>query len=189
MNRRHALKSILIGAGAALLGHALYLDLKAIAAQHLLRAAWEEGRARQRPVPPWPWADTAPIARLRVPAHDVDLIVLAGATGRSLAFGPGHMSATPLPGEPGVSVVSGHRDTHFRFLRDLRPGQSLGIERLDGTRRRYRVVDAAVVDARNAVLPAAGAHPLLVLVTCYPFVATVPGGPLRYLVLAEAVGE
>ncbi len=29
----------------------------------------------------------------------------------------------------------------------------------------------------------------LTLVTCYPFDAIVPGGPLRYLVFAEAVPD
>ena len=39
-----------------------------------------------------------------------------------MAFGPGHLSGTPLPGEAGNAVVSGHRDTHFAFLRGLREG-------------------------------------------------------------------
>ncbi len=43
------------------------------------------------PVKPWPWADTHPVARLIAPAQDADVLVLAGASGRTLAFGPGHL--------------------------------------------------------------------------------------------------
>ena len=50
---------------------------------------------------------------------------LAGVSGRTLAFGPGHVDGTPLPGDPGNSVLSGHRDTHFAFLRELRSGDIL----------------------------------------------------------------
>jgi hypothetical protein len=57
-------------------------------------------------VKPWPWADTWPIARLSAPRHGVDLFVLAGATGRTLAFGPGHVDGTARPGRPGCSHVS-----------------------------------------------------------------------------------
>ena len=55
-------------------------------------------------------------------------MVLAGASGRTLAFGPGHVDGTPLPGEHGNAVVSGHRDTHFAFLRDLRCGDVLEVQ-------------------------------------------------------------
>ena len=41
--------------------------------------------------PPWRWADTSPIARLEVPRLGVRRVVLAGATGAVLAFGPGHI--------------------------------------------------------------------------------------------------
>jgi len=49
-----------------------------------------------------------------------------------MAFGPGHLSGTPLPGEAGNAVVTGHRDTHFAFLRRLRLGDVLEVERPDG---------------------------------------------------------
>ena len=51
--------------------------------------------------------------------------------------------------------------------------------------RDYRVVDSAVIDAREARLAADPGRPALTLVTCYPFEAVEPGGPLRYLVFAE----
>jgi hypothetical protein len=83
---------------------------------------------------PWPWADTWPVARLRMQHPSVDLIVLAGAYGRTLAFGPGHVTSSALPGQEGTVMLTGHRDTHFRFLKDVQTGRS---PRPDGKRRNH----------------------------------------------------
>ena len=179
----------LLGLGLWQVGEGLYIHAKAALAQVLLQSAWERtltGEARARP---WPWADTWPVARLRVPGRDIDLIVLAGATGRTLAFGPGHLQGSAAPGAPGMSIVTGHRDTHFRFLEELRVGDELIIEERGGARRRYRVTATRVADYRRPGIRLDGPSPALTLVTCYPFDAVVPGGPLRYLVGAETVPE
>lgn len=188
MSRRAGIVLIvaLLGCGVFLLGHGVWIPAKAELAQHLLQRAWARTVAGERAVKPWPWADTWPVARLRLPAHGVDLIVLAGVSGRTLAFGPGHMPGTPVPGRGGVAVVAGHRDTHFRFLRDVKAGDEILVETPGRPLARFRVRERAVVDARTAVLAGADDARGLVLVTCYPFDALRPGGPLRYLVLAEA---
>lgn len=188
MRRRAAVALIvaLLGCGSWLLGHGLWIYAKAELAQYLLQRAWARTLAGERAVKPWPWADTWPVARLQLPAHGVDLIVLDGVSGRTLAFGPGHMPGTPLPGRAGVAVIAGHRDTHFRILRDLQAGDEILVEAPGRPRARFRVRERAVVDARTAVLAAADDARELALVTCYPFDALRPGGPLRYIVLAEA---
>ena len=43
-----------------------------------------------------------------------------------------------------------------------------------------------MIDARHARLAPDDGRPLLSLVTCYPFDAVAPGGPLRYVVTAAA---
>ena len=188
-----ALGILLAGAGLWQLGAAGTIHAKAWLAQVLLTRAWETTLAGASTVRPWPWADTYPMARLRVPALGVDQVVLAGASGRTLAFGPGHLDGTTAPGEVGHTVLSGHRDTHFRFLEDLEAGTELRLQRPDGAWRSYRVVETRVIDARRARLAPGDGRPALTLVTCYPFDAIVPGGPLRYLVFAEgesaAAGE
>lgn len=171
------------------LGSAGTIHAKAWLAQVLLERAWAATLAGEARVAPWPWADTAPMARLRAPGLGVDQIVLAGASGRSLAFGPGHLDGTAPPGGPGHAVISGHRDTHFRFLRDLAPGDVLEVQDADGAWRRYLVAETQVIDARSARLAAGDGRARLTLVTCYPFDAVVPGGTLRYLVTAEARAE
>jgi len=182
--RRAALVVALVVA-AWNVGHAAWTLAKARLARHLVRRAWDGTQAGAGDVRPWPWADTHPVARLVVPGQDVDLFVLAGASGRTMAFGPGHSSGTPLPGEAGNAVVSGHRDTHFAFLRRLRRGDAVVVERRDGQRRRYVVSGTLVVDRRDTWVAEDAGDTRLTLVTCYPFDAIRPGGPLRYVVSAE----
>jgi sortase A len=174
----------LIGFGAWNLGHAAYIHVKAQLAQHLLQTAWAETQAGTTQAKPWPWADTYPVARLTMPQRGVDLIVLAGASGRTLAFGPGHLDGTPLPGEAGNSVLSAHRDTHFAFLRDARPGDVFFVEGASGRKTRFAVHEAHVVDERDLSVLRSTESAQLTLVTCYPFDAIQPGGPLRYVVIA-----
>ncbi len=169
------------------IGTGLWIPAKAWLAQILIARAWEQAMATGRPAPPWPWADTAPVARLLVPRLGIDQIVLAHATGRTLAFGPGHLDGSPAPGDPGLAIVSGHRDTSFRFLADLAVGDEIRIQRGDGSWMNFRMTAGAVLDERNARLPLLVNGPVrLALTTCYPFDAIRPGGPLRYVAWAEA---
>jgi len=176
----------LAAAGAWQVGEGATIHAKAMLAQTLLKSAWGETQNGQGPVRPWPWADTHPVARLTVPRLRVDQMVLAGASGRTLAFGPGHLDGTAAPGAPGHSVITGHRDTHFRFLRDLRIGDTVRIETAAGAARDYTVRAHRMVDVSEARLALDTETPVLTLATCYPFDALVPGGPLRYLVTAVA---
>ena len=182
-----ALAVIVLMTGLWQIGEGLWIPAKAWLAQRLIARAWDEAMASGRPVPPWPWADTTPVARLVVPTLGVDQIVLAHATGRTLAFGPGHLDGSPAPGHAGLSVISGHRDTSFRFLAEVKAGTALRIQRTDGAWIDYVVDAVAVVDERTTRLPLIGnGAPQLVLTTCYPFDAAVPGGPLRLVAVAAA---
>jgi len=176
---------LLVGVGTWQLGHGVWIHVKAHLAQHLLQRAWARTVAGERDVKPWPWADTWPVARLKAPAHGVDVIVLAGVSGRTLAFGPGHAAGSAAPGAAGTAIVSGHRDTHFAFLERLRAGETLSMEVPGRAPVVFRVSETRVVDARTAVVLSDDAVSGLVLVTCYPFDAITAGGPLRYVVTAE----
>ena len=177
---------LLAGAGLACFGGGLYIHAKAGLAQVLLHAAWAKTQDSGLPAKPWPWADMHPVARLIAPAQDADLLVLSGASGRTLAFGPGHLSGSAIPGDPGNSVITAHRDTHFRFLQRLAAGDTLMVEGHNGARRHFHVLRTYVADYRALNIPRDTLQPTLTLVTCYPFDAINPGGPLRYVVVAEA---
>lgn len=167
------------------LGQGAYIPAKAWLAQELMLRAWTRMQSGETRATPWPWADTWPIARLTARSGDVDLIVLAGGSGRTLAFGPGHMSASAMPGEVGNAVIAGHRDTHFQFLKDLQRGDILELQSSRGLNHSYEVVGVDIVDSRKASLLLDTDSAMLSLVTCYPFDALDAGGPLRYVVTAQ----
>ena len=174
-------------AGVALLARGAWVPAKALVAQVLLARAWEragDGGAAPRP---WPWADTRPVGRLHLP-DGTTLVVLAGANGRTLAFGPGHLDGTARPGEAGNVVLAGHRDSHFRALERLARGDLLRLEGPGGAHRLYRVERLAVVDRGDTRALVPDGPSRLTLVTCWPFGAVRPGGPWRYVVVAAEAG-
>jgi sortase A len=173
--------------GLVLLGQGSYIHAKAILAQILLERAFTESIASGHETKPWSWADTWPVARVEVKRIHASTIVLAGSSGQALAFGPGHVERTPDAGERGVAVYSAHRDTHFRFLRDVAIGDEIDITRSDGRKFRYRADATSIVrfDA-SGIDPQAGGYEL-VLSTCWPFDALTPG-PDRYLLHATMIG-
>ncbi|SLM48139.1 Sortase family protein, Peptidase C60 [Nitrospira japonica] len=192
LSRRHPLGgwtviliACLIAAGSWQIGQAVWTYAKAGLAQFLLQRAWSRSLAANEAVPPWPWADTWPVARMTVPSRHRDLIVLNGAYGRTLAFGPGYVESSAFPGAPGTTILTGHRDTHFAFLKQLQLGESLTIHTLDGRTRSYRVTERRIADSRTDRIALDADRQALVLVTCYPFDTPIPGGPLRWIVEAE----
>jgi len=182
---RRLLPAALLGSALLLFGKGALIYGKAGVAQVLLRRAWASTLRGGGDVKPWPWADTWPVARLRRPGGSEDYIVLAGASGRTLAFGPGQVSGSARPGERGNCVLSAHRDTQFAFLRYLKAGDLLELETPDGARHSYAVYDYGVAHKSQVELLRKTFEPTLTLLTCYPFDSPVPGGPLRYVVRAR----
>ncbi|MEO1611878.1 MAG: class D sortase [Pseudomonadota bacterium] len=177
---RAATAVILIAAGLITAAGALYHPAKARLGQHLLTTAWEAGGAK-----PWGWADFTAYARIDAPRLGVSAIALSTATGAAMAWGPGHVTGTAEPGEAGLAAFAGHRDSHFAFLGDLRPGDEVRVETKDG-RHAFRISSAIVVDSRKWRLPVGGRE-RLALSTCWPLGAETPG-PLRLIVFADPLG-
>ena len=131
-----------------------------------------------------------------MPRLGVEQLVLAGDSGNVLAFAPGYTRSSVSLGEPGITLFSGHRDTHFNFLKDLVAGDELLIQGPTGTYV-YQVELAHVVDQTEFFVPRSGTFltslpsnqalqyekSQLLLVTCYPFDA-MEQSDYRYLVLA-----
>jgi sortase A len=186
-NWRDALALCLLLAGLQQLSSAGYIQLKAGLAQVLIEQAWDKTvQGNGTRVRPWPWADTWPVARLRIRSQEQELYVLAGSRGNALAFGPGYDTASAPLGAAGTTIIGGHRDTHFALLQHLQDGELLQVELASGASLQYLVINRAVVD--TGTTPGLAGKPELdelVLVTCYPFDAVLPGGPLRYVVTAH----
>ena len=170
--------------GATQVAAAAWIHVKAILAQQLIAASWRRAREGGPAPTPWRWADMHPVARLTVPAHDVDLYVLDDASGRSLAFGPGLVSGSAPPGSAGNMVLVAHRDTHFAFLKSLAAGDEIDLQATRGAVVRYRVRQAGVVDRDDTAVMSETGEAQLTLITCYPFDAVRPGTRWRYVVVA-----
>jgi sortase A len=109
-----------------------------------------------------------PIAELRIPAIGLVSPVFEGVYEDALLNGPGHWPGTPGLGEPGNSVISGHRSTQtrpFLYLDRLRRGDTITFHR--GTERlRYEVDSVTIVPERRYV----------------PYVLKQPTGPRARMV-------
>jgi len=180
--KRHKIVLVCIAISLYFFAASGYIQAKALLAQYLIAQAWTESQLTDGPVPPWSWADTHPVAKLTI--NKKSTYVLAGATGRTLAFGPAHMSSTPLPGKPGNSVITGHRDTHFSNLAELNVGDVIHIETLDDSTK-YKVTHTRIVDEKNLSVIQNSAQDMVTLITCYPFNGLNTNTPLRWVVRAE----
>lgn len=176
--------ALLIG-GAAITAKALYIPAKAEVAQFLLARAFDASIEQGTPVKPWSWADTAPVARIAVDRLGVSDIVLSGGSGEAMAFGPTEVLDDRARG---VTILAAHRDTHFTFIRDLKIGDEITLERIDGSDAAYRVRGFETVRWDEFTYPAHGGDGLLALATCWPF-GSQTRGPLRRVVWAEQVGS
>ena len=169
------------------LAAASWIQGKAIVAQQLLNHSWNKtlndlsDDKKPKTHKPWPWADTWPVAKLIVPQHNIKQIILAGDSGSSLAFAPGHSFASATPNSTGTTVISAHRDTHFSFLKKIKLNEMILIQTTDKTMA-YQVYDIKIVDSKTFKFQPVRDRKTLVLVTCYPFDSLSSGGSLRYLV-------
>jgi sortase A len=123
------------------------------------------------------------VGRIEIPRLGLKAVVAEGVSARTLRLAVGHLPGTALPGDDGGNVVlAGHRDTFFRPLKDVEPGDEVTLTTPQG-RFRYSVESAVVVDPESTdVLEPAG-EPVLTLITCYPFYL-VGNAPDRFVVRA-----
>lgn len=179
---RAAAAALLVTAGLGLTAQGAWIPVKAALAQLLLERAFAETLATGRPIRPWPWADTVPVARLTLDGQS--FIALAGSSGQALAFGPGHVEGTPEAGEPGTAVYAAHRDTQFAVLGRLKPGDPIAVTRADGRTATFRVTGSRVAAWDSSGIDPEAPGRRLVLSTCWPLGA-VTHGPLRLVVEAD----
>ena len=178
---------LILSVGLCFLVSGSWIQIKAVVAQALLERSWQQTLENKNPTQPWPWADHWPVAQLKLHKFKSAFIVLSGDSGSSLAFAPGWNTKSAKPGGQGVTVISGHRDTHFKILKDTAIGDSIDIITPQGKTVNYQVKTIEVVDSRVATIKTEQSGQIVVLVTCYPFDAVTAGGPLRYAVTAEGV--
>ncbi|MGH8915703.1 MAG: sortase [Acidimicrobiia bacterium] len=116
-----------------------------------------------------PVADTE-MAMMTIPTIGLEAVVFEGVESGTLAKGPGHLPGTPVPGQPGNSVISGHRTTHGRPFYDLdrlKPGDRIELETAVG-RHVYEVRESFVVEPTDVWVTDDIVGGWLTLTTCNP---------------------
>ena len=173
-------------AGALMTIDGLRIKTKASLAQILLERAWTKTINEGTDARPWPWADISPVMVIEAPRLNQKEIVLKGTNGEAMAFGPGWMPNTPAPGNAGLSILAGHRDTHFSFLRGIKIGDEILVQRADGLKLRFAIRETRIVNAYQSGLSTEGDQPEIALVTCWPFDARERGDD-RFVAIASLV--
>ncbi|HJQ90539.1 MAG TPA: sortase [Acidimicrobiia bacterium] len=124
-------------------------------------------------------------AMLRVPKVGLEAVVFEGVTKPTLAKGPGHMPGTPLPGQPGNAVISGHRTTYGRPFHDfdlLVPGDRVEVDTGIGTHV-YEVRESFIVAPTDVWVTDSKPGAWLTFTTCNPKYSATE----RLIVTAELV--
>jgi len=125
------------------------------------------------------------IGLLTIPALNQKLPIIEGTRVADLKKGVGHFSQSVLPGVADNCVLSGHRDTVFTRLGELKKGDRLVVDTAAGRFtyqiRRIRIVDK---DDRTVIVPTD--HAVLTVTTCYPF-RYVGNAPDRYILIADLI--
>jgi sortase A len=177
--------SIILGyVGYQMFGTDLVNQQVQAAAQEALPSVLEERAARVELPPPAEVEGEAdpvlveepgvvegePFAAIRIPLIGVEQVVYAGIDRETLQLGPGHFPGTPLPGQPGNAVLSGHRTTYGRPFFDLdllEPGDTIDVETAVGIHT-YTVRESLVVTPFDVWVTEPREGAWLTLTTCHP---------------------
>lgn len=174
--------SLLIVAGLALLLYVASQYVTMYSAQRRLSQEWQQQNLQ---LPTQPAGLVTTLSRLTIPSIKLDAVVVEGVDRKHLLVGPGHLPETPEPGQPGNAVISGHRDTFFRHIHELKKGDYIMVER-SGRRFRYEVTGKQVVEPTDMAVVQATPDPQLTLLTCYPTYYIGPA-PQRLVVFSKLV--
>lgn len=177
------LPSLLMVAGVLLLLYVAAEYGTMYAAQRRLVQQWEQQNV---PLPAQPAGLVTTLTRLTVPSIKLDAVVVEGVDRKDLLMGPGHLTDTPEPGQTGNSVISGHRDTFFRHIHELKPGDFILVERA-GRQYRYQVTGKKIVQPTDMAVVQPTPNAQLTLLTCYPTYYIGPA-PQRLVVFSKLVG-
>jgi sortase A len=125
------------------------------------------------------------LGRIEIGRIGVAVVIVEGASGKTLRRAVGHVPGTALPGERGNVAITGHRDTFFIALRNIREDDEVTLTTLNGSYR-YRVDSMRVVEAEDTEVLNDSDESILTMVTCYPFYFIGPA-PKRFIVRAHRI--
>lgn len=172
----------LLAAGAVLLLWGGRDAIEPLIGQRSTARAFRAVEARPAPV----LRHGDPVAKLSIPRLDASLYVVQGDETSDLRIGPGHLEGSAMPGARGNCVIAGHRDTHFRVLKDIRKGDDVILETPSG-QFLYRVASTHIVSPQDIAPLQPSTQAELHLITCYPFYYA-GAAPKRFVVTAHLAG-
>jgi sortase A len=122
------------------------------------------------------------MGKINIDRIGLSVMVLQGIEERTLIGGAGHVPGTSMPGSEGNVVIAAHRDTFFRKLKGILPGDRIQVATLRGSYN-YFVDSVETVDPEDTQVMESRAYQELTLITCYPFYF-VGAAPKRFVVHA-----
>ncbi|HYL12691.1 MAG TPA: class D sortase [Terriglobales bacterium] len=180
--RRKLVSTIFLIVGVVLLVLALGAYTWMSIEQHELETNWQAESAKSAAASAQGNSTAARVTLLSIPKIKLQAAILEGTTRKSLMLAPGHLESTAWPGDPGNSVIAGHRDTFFRHIHELNKGDDIYVRR--GTREyHYVVISKAIVGPDDIAVTYPTKDTRLTLVTCYPTYYIGPA-PKRLVVVA-----
>ncbi len=137
--------------------------------------------------PPPPPAEGDAMAQIRIPAIDLDKIVVEGVQVSDLKRGPGHYPDSPLPGQPGNAAIAGHRTTYgapFNRVDELERGDEILVTTVQGSFR-YEVREQLIVSPDQVEVLDDFGDDRLTLTACHPKYSARQ----RIVIVAALTGE
>jgi sortase A len=179
--RRRGLSLALVAVGAGLLIYVGSQYWSMYHSQSELEQEWKKQAAAGSASTSRSAADQ--LTRVVIPKIKLDAIVVEGASRKQLLAGPGHLRETALPGRPGNSVITAHRDTFFRHIFELNKGDEIMVQR-GGETFRYQVTGKKIVKPEDVSVLKPSEDARLTLITCYPTYYIGPA-PERLVVFSK----
>ncbi len=187
---------ILIGAGGFLVFRGIHEYVESQQSQQQIADTWKDEsalpdlpeRLQPKNLPPGYSAPLRvprgkPFSHLEIPRLHTSLYVVEGSDPQSLKRGPGHVKGSAMPGERGNCVIAGHRDLHFRALKDIKLGDQVYVQDAQG-KFCYRVTGTKIISPKQIEVLQPTKDSELHLITCYPFYF-LGHAPQRFVVTAQ----
>lgn len=179
--------ALLIIAGAATIGFFGWEMTKetALLAKTVIKPYKPEHSARKFNTEAWPTLPEpgSKLGELSISSLNLSYPVVQGTHDNELKMGVGHMAGSTLPGQGGHVILSGHRDTVFRKLENLKVGDDITFTTPYGDFI-YETTEFKIVDAADETIAVPTDYETLTLTTCYPF-HFIGNAPQRFIVFTK----
>ena len=134
---------------------------------------------------PEPLTEGEAIGEIRIDRLGLSEVIGQGESAAVLRRGVGHLADTAWLGQAGNVVLAGHRDTVFRALRGIQPGDRIDVT-TPNRRAQYEVQSTTVVSPDDLDVLNASDGNTLTLITCFPF-GFIGAAPSRFVVKASEI--